>query len=295
MGERKPKENRSGRNSRKAENAFYVYCVGEREALALLFEGALPSAIENETRLEMEASDDLAAVVSAVPLADYGEEALQARLRDPTWTAVRAMRHEKVVEHFARRASVVPLRFGTIYLERLGVKGMLSERGPQLRAIIERLRGREEWGVNILCDRKTLVERIDSLSPRLRELGAQAASARPGQSYLMRKKIEAMRLDEARAEMKRVAARIEQELAPHGDGRVRLRVLKDEGGAQGDLVAKLAFLVSRTRFDEFRAAAEKLAQEHAPAGFQLELTGPWPAYNFIADVPIADCGLRIAD
>ena len=290
MGERKPKKSKSERGSENVQRAFYVYCVGEREALAPLIESALPTAIEVEARLEMEASDQLAAIVSAVPLADYGEEALQARLSNPAWTAVRAMRHEKVVEHFARRTSVVPLRFGTIYMKRASVRAMLSEREQALRDIIESLHGREEWGVNILCDRKRLMDAIVSLSPRLRELGEQAASASPGQSYLMRKKIDAMRVDETRAEMKRVAAKVESELAPLSDGSVRLKVHKDEGGEHGDLVGKLAFLVARARFEEFRAAAEGLALAHAPSGFQLELTGPWPAYNFIAD-----SGLRNAD
>jgi hypothetical protein len=81
-----------------------------------------------------------------------------------------------------------------------------------------------------------------------------------------------------------VAAEIEGELAGLGDGAVRLRVLKDEGGEHGDLVAKLAFLVRRTGFEEFRAAAERLAHEHAAPGFKLELTGPWPAYNFAAEI-----------
>jgi hypothetical protein len=259
--------------------------VGDSSAVAPLFEDALPAAIEGEAQLEMESDDVLAAVVSAVPLADYGEDALQARLNDPAWTAIRAMRHEKVVEHFAARATVVPLRFGTIYLERANVRQMLAQRGPELSAAIERLRGREEWGINILCDRQKLLETITSLSPRLRALEEQAASASPGQSYLMRKKIDSMRVDEARAEMKRAAAKIESELARLSDGAARLRALKDEGGEHHDLVAKLAFLVARTRFEEFRAAAERLAQEHASAGFQLELTGPWPAYNFAATPP----------
>jgi hypothetical protein len=282
MDERKPKKSQGETSRQDARRAFYVYCVGEREALAPLLEAEVPPAIEVEARLEMEADDPLAAIMSAVSLADYGEDALQERLSNPAWTAVRAMRHEKVVEHFARRASVVPLRFGTIYLERASVRAMISQRGQTLRAIIERLRGREEWGVNILCDRKILIDAIDKLSPRLRELSEQAASASPGQSYLMRKKMDAMRLDESRVEMKRVAAKIEGELARYGDGAVRLRVLKDEGSERGDLVAKLALLVARTRFEEFRAAAERLAQEVASAGFQLELTGPWPAYNFAA-------------
>jgi hypothetical protein len=224
--------------------------------------------------------DELAAVVSPVPLDDYGEDELQSRLTDATWTAVRAMRHEKVVEHFARRASVVPLRFGTIYLERARVEQMLSTERATLRAIIENLRGREEWGLNITYDRAKLLENIISLSPRLREMSERARAASPGQSYLMRKKIDAMRDVEARAETKRVADEIERELSNKSDAATRLRVLKDEATAQGDVAAKFAFLVERTRFEEFRATAERLAEEYTSAGFQLELTGPWPAYNF---------------
>jgi hypothetical protein len=283
MSERQPKKSMGETDDRKDSAAFYVYCVGERGTLAPLFDDELPSAIEGDARIEIEAEDDLAAVVSAVPLADYGEDALQARISDPTWTAVRAMRHEKAVEHFARRASIVPLRFGTIYLERAGIRLMLSQRREELRHHIERLRGREEWGLNIFCDRQRLMEKIVSMSPRLRELTERAAAATPGQSYLMRKKIDAMRADEARAEIKRVVAEIESDLTGFGDASVRLRVLKDEGGEHGDLVAKLAFLVAHTRFEEFSRAAERLAQEYAAPGFKLELTGPWPAYNFATD------------
>jgi hypothetical protein len=265
-----------------ARHAFYVYCVGERGALASLLEGELPAAIESEASIDVIEDGELAAVVSAVPLTDYDEDALQTRLKDAAWTATRAMRHEQVVEYFASRTSVVPLRFGTIYFERAGVEQMLAERDAELRRIIERLRGREEWGVNVYCDRTQLKEKITSVSPRLRELSEQAAEAAPGQSYLLRKKIDAMRADEVRAETKRVASEIENALAAACDATTRLRVLKEEATEHGELVAKLAFLVARERFDVFRAAAEHLAATHGDAGFQLELTGPWPPYNFAA-------------
>lgn len=266
--------------SRRASEGFYVYCIAGRDSLTKIFEDALPAAIESDSPLELIAQDDLAAVVSPVPLSDYGEDALQERLTEATWTAVRAMRHEKVVEHFSRRTSVVPLRFGTIYLERAGVEQMLSERRTELRTIIERLRGREEWGLNIYTDRAKLLERIETLSPRLRELSGTAAATTPGQSYLIRKKIDSMREVEVREETKRVAVKVEQELSKISDGAKRLRVLKDEATEHGELAAKFAFLVARKRFPGFRSAAERAAEEYDETGFRLELTGPWPAYNF---------------
>jgi hypothetical protein len=265
---------------REEAQAVYVYCVGARDSLAPLFGGEMPGAIEGESELELIGKDTLAAVVSRVPLGDYGEDALPSRLEDATWTATRALRHERVVEHFARRAAVVPLRFGTIYLRRAGVGRMLEGSGARLLSVLKRLGGREEWGLNVYVERARLRETVAQVSARLREIEARAAASPPGQAYLLRKKVESLRDEEARAATKRVASEIEERLSAASDGAARLRVLKDEASEQGELAARFAFLVPRAGFGEFRAAAETLAERHAPLGFRFELTGPWPAYNF---------------
>ena len=172
--------------------AFYVYCIAESAAAAQLPADSLPAAIEEDSKLEWITVHNLAALVSRVPLATYNEESLAEHLTDATWTAIRAMRHETVVEYVAKRTSVVPLRFGTIYLERDGIEKMLTGRSRGLEELIEQLRGREEWGVNVFSDRAVLLSTITSVSPVLRELVERAQQASPGQSYLMQKKIDAL-------------------------------------------------------------------------------------------------------
>jgi hypothetical protein len=261
--------------------AYYVYCIAESAAAAQLPADSLPAAIEEDAKLEWISVNTLAALVSQVPRETYSEERLAEHLTDATWTAIRAMRHETVAEYVAKRASVIPLRFGTIYLERNGIEQMLTEKSRELEEIIEHLRGREEWGVNVYSDRAVLMTSITSLSPVLRELVERAAQAPPGQSYLMQKKIDAMRVDEVRAAVNRIVDQIEAKLKEHTDDGRRLRILKVETTEHGELKAKFAFLVKRSGFEEFRAAAERLAQEHQAAGVRLELTGPWPVYNFV--------------
>ena len=263
-----------------SQQAYYLYCIAESVASAKLPADSLPAAIEEDAKLEWITVGDLAALSSQVPLASYSEEKLAEHLSDASWTAVRAMRHETVMEYVAKHAAVVPLRFGTIYLERAGVERMLSDRAKDLKQILERLRGREEWGVNVFCDQSTLKSAIVSVSPKLRELAEQAAQASPGQSYLMQKKIDALRVDEARNALSRIVEQVEQALAEQTDDAKRLRVLKVEATEHGELKAKFAFLVKKSEFEKFRDAAERLAQEHQNAGVRLELTGPWPAYNF---------------
>ena len=260
--------------------AYYVYCVAERSAAASISSERSPAAIEDNSAIELIDHNQLAAVVSKVPLAEYGEEALAVKLTDASWTAVRAMRHEHVVEHFSKRTSVVPLRFGTIYLDQARIESMLTAQEGQLTSILNRLDGREEWGVNVYGDRTVLLNNIANVSARLREMSEEAKQASAGQSYLMQKKIEALKADEAKAEIARACDRIERELSDASEGAVRLRVLKVETTEHGELKAKFAFLVVRAKFEEFRNVAENLARKLDEAGIRIELTGPWPAYNF---------------
>jgi gas vesicle protein GvpL/GvpF len=259
-----------------SEPAYYVYCI----AAETLPADSLPAAIEEDAQLEWVEVNKLAALVSQVPRETYSEEKLAEHLTDATWTAIRAMRHETVVEYVAKRTTVIPLRFGTIYLERTGIEQMLSGKSRELQEIIEQLHGREEWGVNVYVDRAAMLSNITSVSPVLREMVQRAEQSSPGQSYLLQKKVEALKTDEARAAINRIADEVEQDLRSHAADARRLRILKVETTEHGELKAKFAFLVQRSGFDQFRDAAERLAQEHQATGVRLELTGPWPVYNF---------------
>jgi hypothetical protein len=43
-----------------------------------------------------------------------------------------------------------------------------------------------------------------------------------------------------------------------------------------------AYLVARERTSELHDAINELQAEWEPGGFVIELTGPWPAYNFVS-------------
>jgi len=275
-------------NSRETPNrtdgtGYYVYCIADSLAAQEIVQGPVPNAIEENVALELITRNSLTAVVSVVPLSEFGEDALESRLADATWTAIHAMRHEQVVEHFASRTSVVPLRFGTIYMDSAGIEQMLGENEKKLSKIVERLSGRVEWGVNVYCNRQTLMDNITNLSPRLRQMREEAKEASPGQAYLLQKKIETQRADEAKVEIARAVDDIEQVLNQHSDGSTKLRILKVETTEHGELKAKFAFLVLKAEFESFRNAAEELAQTMEQSGIRIELTGPWPAYNFASD------------
>ena len=85
---------------------------------------------------------------------------------------------------------------------------MLTEKSRELEEIISICAGAKS-GVNVYCDRAVLLSSITSVSPVLRELAERAEQAPPGQSYLMQKKIDALRVDEASAAVNRIVDQIE--------------------------------------------------------------------------------------
>jgi hypothetical protein len=259
---------------------IYVYCIGKAEELEKVSKRAVHTGIEDNASIEFLYGEDLVAVTSRVPLPDYDEENLSQRLLDPSWIAVRAMRHEQIVEHFAKHCSVVPLRFGTIYLESSHVTQMLRDQRSQLNALLEVLRDSEEWGINVFFDQNKLLKSIDTISPLLRGLSVQAEKASPGQSYLLQKKASALKKDEARLEMERTIGELEAAFRANSDGLRRLRTLKVEATEQGELKAKFAVLLKRSAFENFRKTSERLAEKHEASGLRLEFAGPLPPYNF---------------
>src|SRR5262249_44143882 len=129
MSETEQKPGKDDGYNAKGPEGYYVYCIADRgPALEILTTGSLPSPMEENTNLEVIAEGELAALVSRVSLSVFGEESLDAHLSDAPWVTVRAMRHEQVVEHFAGKTNVVPLRFGTIYLDETGIKQMLADK-----------------------------------------------------------------------------------------------------------------------------------------------------------------------
>ena len=48
---------------------------------------------------------------------------------------------------------------------------------------------------------------------------------------------------------------------------------------RGDVVLSSAFLVERELWNDFTAAVRRVAADHT--GFGIELTGPWPPYDFV--------------
>jgi Gas vesicle synthesis protein GvpL/GvpF len=219
-------------------------------------------------RLRADAVEEggLAALVAAVPLSDFGADVLPERLNDRAWLEQRARAHQDVLQAIAESATVVPFRFGTIYRETDDIRGMLRDRREVLVSSLERVRGKLEIGVKAWAPAEGR--------------GTAAAAEDSGRSYLQ------SRLDTLQQSRRASSLLAEAAEAAHA----RLLACAVEGvanrpqpreltGRSEPMILNGAYLV--TDPEPLRAEAAALAAEYADRGIAFELTGPWPAYNFV--------------
>jgi hypothetical protein len=214
----------------------------------------------------------LAALVSTVPLSEFGEEGLKRNLNDLPWLEAVARAHELVLERTLEHAPIVPMRLCTIYRREEQIQALLAERREQVTETLAGLEGRGEWGVKITADRERVADRL-----RAR---ADQRPAGVGGAYLGRKQQELRLRDEVDAALDAAVQESHGRLEEWGVASVLLPPQRAElSGHSGEMVMNGAYLVDDERLEGFRSVVEELGRQYDDLTF--ELTGPWPPYNFV--------------
>lgn len=223
--------------------------------------------------------DDVAALVGDVAAADYGEEVLDARLRDLQWVGERGIAHEQVLLWSAERGPVVPMHPFSLHQGEERVRERLRAGRERLAELLRSLEGRQEWGVKVWRSDEAVGQHLDELSPAVRSLTEEIEKAPPGRRFLLSKKREGLRETELRAASARVARRVYEELKSLAEGAVAVP-LPPPPDQDRVLALHAAFLVPQSGFSAFHRGVSEAAARYSGVGFEFEFTGPWPAYHF---------------
>jgi hypothetical protein len=220
------------------------------------------------------AAAGLTAVAEDVGLAEFGEEALRRNLEDLAWLEGTARAHHRVVDAAAGQGPVVPMRLATVYGSDDGVTAMLAERQADFRAALDRIRGRQEWGVKVYAAPRP--------EPAQSAPGA-ADSARPqagaGTAYLRRRRDQLAAQKNDRREMLADTEAIHAELSRSAAGaRLHPPQAPQLTGEKAVMILNASYLLDDDRGEDFAALVATLAGRYP--GVRLELTGPWPPYSF---------------
>lgn len=221
---------------------------------------------------------DLVAFVSDVAGRDYAEEPLNAHLADMAWLTPRAVRHQEVNAALSAVCDpLVPLSFGTVFLDVAGVTRMLDERAAELAARFEALRGKAEWIAVVRRDRAAALAAVESDSGPLQLLRSQIEAAPPGRGYLLTRQLEETRRSELRALDAAAIADATDALERAQMRLFREPLVEDAGGG---MVARFSVLARRDAGGALDGIIAEYAKGWDARGYALELSGPWPAYRF---------------
>jgi Gas vesicle synthesis protein GvpL/GvpF len=251
----------------------YLYCVVQRDEAPPLARAprGVPGAGAPRA---IDAGGGLWLVASDAPAARYGEIAIERGLSDLAWVSERALPHEAVVEFVGRSGTVLPMKLFTLFRSDERALQHVAGQRKRIARLLERLAGREEWGIRLLLD-----------EPRALELAAKSARGEAkgasGTEFLLRKK---KQRDLSREVIERGgerAAALFDELSRRADD--ARRRAPPPGAAGRRILLDAAFLLRRGQVKPFQAAARKAKARLGRDGYELTLTGPWPPYNFVAE------------
>ncbi len=254
---------------------MYVYGVVRADTPPETFAGA--GGVDPTQPVALVDEGAVAAVVSLVSLDEFGADAIAENLRVADWVAAKVRAHDDVLGAAVGRTPVVPFRFGAIYAEEESVRSMLRERSD-LAERLDRLAGRTEVGVKGYVDRGRVRARLAA------ERGIGDDAPQTGRAYMERRRLD-RELDEEIRERAALWAKASHErLADAADDARSSPARQDETSSSGgQMFLNGAYLVREDAADTFRAALAELEEHMRAEGVTYELTGPWPAYSFVAD------------
>src|SRR5882672_10284283 len=254
-----------------AATATYVYCVVAAPRAPRLTR--VPAGLPGAGRVRVLDLDRGVYLVAAdVPLARYGEAAIQRGLSDLEWVSRAAVAHEVVVESFIEATAVLPMKLLTIFNnDERALEHIRADRS-RIDSLVKRVANHHEWGVRVVLDRARAVE---AAAPARKSVAGAS-----GLAYLSRKKAQRDASTELAERAREAVAALYDRLS--AQSRVARRRAATELPAHGGPpLLDAAFLVPRSQ--TFRALAAREARALSRHGYGLTLTGPWPPYTFVQD------------
>lgn len=227
---------------------------------------SMPRGIDGAPVTLVEAGD-VAALASELSAEAYGPDQWRAHAEDPRWLEHVASEHHAVLQAVVEQTEVLPLRLPGIHHDLATLQRVLAEQQSELQEALSQVRDHVEMGAKIFLVAEPQAE----------------AEERPksGRDYLARRSAEASNREQARVRRQSQVLDVHEALA-HGSTRSAVNAPQDAAlsGRKEPMLLNAAYLVPQVELDNFLTLADQLNQDLFTEGMALEITGPWPPYNF---------------
>ncbi len=261
---------------------IYVY--------GLVADGALAAApdlpgVDAAHAVECLSERDVCALVSKVGLDQFDEQPLREHLADMAWVEQTARRHQQVLDSVLDKCTPIPMRLCTLYGDEDGLRQMLDRQQENLAAALSELDGKLEWGVQVFAGPRPPLG--SELQPATRPVGSEAEPAlgpgvAGGTAYLQNKLAARRASERSYADLEGICDRLHAELCTIALAcRLGTPQRPEISNRQEPMILNAFYLVPNKQRDRLCARVAELRDQLSAQGIDLQLTGPWPPYNFV--------------
>jgi len=225
---------------------------------------------------------DAAAIVCTLDGNEYSEEFIKEKTsHDMEWLQEKAFHHHETVLELARRFTVIPLKFCTLYKSEDSLVSSIEPSLDKLQTAFKSIAGNEEWNLKIYCNDELLKQQFSASNPALEEKKAAISELPKGRQFFENKKIDKWLDGEIEKEKDKMGETIHKQLSDFAlSGNVKKTWSKDATGRTDPMTWNSVYLISKPEVEGFLKKVEDYQKNLEAAGWQLEATGPWPAYHF---------------
>ncbi len=199
------------------------------------------------------------------------------------------MTHQGVLDVAREQfAIVIPLGFDTILqpndestLPEQVVRDWLKEDYERLRTVMGRVKGKDEYTVQVSYERSVIIEQVSAQSEEIRKIKEEMTTKSPGMAYFYKQKLEKA----VKAEIEKLANRWFNDfyckVRQHTDDIIVEKTKKlDKDKA---MLLNLSCLVRKEKVDSL---GQELEEINNMDGFSVHFSGPWLPYSFVAKLVI---------
>lgn len=258
--------------SDKTGKIIYVYCFARSDSLESLHEKGL----DEVNPPVVHTFEEIATVIDRVPMEDFTGPGAEARLKNLEWVAPRAYWHQRVIEEAAAKSTVFPVGFGTLFLTLDSLNRFIQEKRQTISNFLQEMSGREEWAIKAFIQPQKARQRVIAAA-----MHSEQQPDSPGARYLFKKRVQASVEKEVErrvsVELERILDRVRTFAV---DMRQRDLLPGDKVGADEEMVANWAFLISVSNRDSFLDSIFSINRENSEEDLFLRSSGPWPPYSF---------------
>lgn len=201
---------------------------------------------------------------------------------DPELAKKWLIQHEGVVDFFFERYdAVLPFAFDTILKGSntdadAKVRNWLKEEYAVLKRKMEKVRGKQEFGVQIFWDSKSAADNVRK-EPAIQKVLDEIASKPRGLAYMHTQKLKDVVKKELEDKAEKYFREFYEAIRSHVDDVKIEKIPKAEGDKQ--IIMNLSCLIHKSRVQELGRELDRI---NSMPLFSVKFTGPWPAYSFMA-------------